>query len=123
MVETNTITLTATIASGASLSGAIDMSAFALNKDNFRLFGIIMPAAWTTANLTFQASFDSGLTWIDIMDALGTEYTVIAGTSRYIPVDPTPFAAIPMLKIRSGTVSTPVNQGADRIVALIMRAY
>ena len=123
MVETNNIILPVIIDSGEAVSHAADLSAFALNKDNFRLFGIIMPAAWTTANLTFQASFDSGLTWIDIMDALGTEYTVTAGTSRYIPVDPTPFSAIPMLKIRSGTASTPVDQTEERTLALILRSY
>jgi len=123
MVETNTLPLVATIASGASISDAVDMSAYAINKDNYRLFGIVMPAAWTAANLTFQASFDGGTTWNDVMDATGTEYTVTAGTSRYIPVDPTPFAAIPMLKIRSGTAAAPVNQAADRALTFILRSY
>ncbi|NTU77322.1 MAG: hypothetical protein HGA90_05865, partial [Alphaproteobacteria bacterium] len=50
--------VTATIASGTSLSDA-------QNLGGLRLFGLVMPAAWTTANLTFQASFDGGATWGD----------------------------------------------------------
>lgn len=127
MAETNIIVLPVTINSGEAVSHSADLSAFALNKDNFRLFGIVMPSVWTAANLTFQASFDSGLTWYDIYDADtttgGTNYEVAASASRYIPIDPTPFSATPMIKVRSGTVATPVNQAADRILALILRSY
>lgn len=105
----------ATIANGQSLSGAV-------NLGGLRLFGIVMPAAWTAANLTYQMSHDSGVTWINMYDVNGSELTATAGTSRFIAIDPANFAAVPMIKIRSGTAATPVNQGADRAVQLILRA-
>jgi hypothetical protein len=108
-------TVTATIANGTSLSGA-------LNLGGLRLFGIVMPAAWTTASLTFQMSPDGGTTWVNLYDVNGNELTASASTSRFIVLDPTNFASIAMLKVRSGTSGTPVNQGQDSTLQLILRA-
>ena len=108
-------TLAMTIASGASLSAANDLG-------GLRLFGIVMPAAWTTANLTFQMSPDGGTTWVDMYDANGNELTATASTSRFIALDLANFAAVQMVKVRSGTSGTPVNQGGDRTLSLILRA-
>ena len=129
MSESIVVTSTATIASGASLSDAINLNSMAPNslgqtpKSGLRLFGIVMPSSWTTANLSFQASIDGGTTYVDIMDATGTEYVVTAGTSRFIPVDPTPFSAISLLKVRSGTTGTPVNQSGTRTLTLVLRRF
>jgi hypothetical protein len=108
-------TLTATIASGTSLSGV-------LNLGGLRLFGIAMPAAWTAANLTFQMSPDGGTTWVNMYDANGNEMTATTSSSRHIVIDPTNFAAIQLLKVRSGTSAAPVNQGQDSTLTLILRA-
>ena len=105
---------TATIANGASISGDI-----ALNS--LRLFAIQMPASWTAANLTFQVSPDGGTTWMNLYDYLGNEYTVTAAASRFIILPPADFAAISLLRIRSGTSGSAVNQGGDRILTLIGR--
>ena len=51
-------TTTVTIANGQSLSGAVNLS-------GFTLIGIDLPSAWTTANLTLQASIDNS-TWVDV---------------------------------------------------------
>lgn len=104
-----------TISSGQSLSAAADLG-------GLRLFGIVMPSAWATANLTFQMSHDGGSTWSNVYDASGNELTATAGTSRFIALDPANFAAVTMLKVRSGTSGTPVNQGADRVLQLVLRA-
>lgn len=105
----------ATIANGAALSPAV-------NLGGLRLFGLSMPSVWTTASITFQASQDNGVTWQNMYDTNGSELTVSAAASRYIALDPVQFAAVPMIKVRSGTAATPVNQAQDSVVTLILRS-
>jgi len=81
--------------------------------------GYIIPAGWTTANLTFQASTDDS-TFIDISDNFGNEIQHVVDTG-YILFDPSIFAGVRVLKVRSGTSSTPVAQGADRIIQILSR--
>lgn len=92
-----------------------------INLGGFRLFGIVMPSAWTAANLSFQASFDQGATWHDLKDASGAEITVIAGADDCVVWLPAAFASLQMLKVRSGSSALPVSQTADRILQLILR--
>lgn len=104
---------TVTIANGASLSGALNIA-----SRNF--FGIIMPASWTSAALTFQGSFD-GTTYYDLYDETGTEVSFTVSTSRYVIIStPAKFLGLKKLKIRSGTSGTPVNQGGDRDIGVIV---
>lgn len=105
--------ITVTIANGASLSGAAGLGR------GVSLVGIVMPAAWTAAALTFQGSADS-TNFFDLYDA-GTELNIGAGASRYIQVDPAKTDSLMALKVRSGTSGTPVNQGADRTITLVVR--
>jgi len=104
--------VTATIAESASLSGEI-------NLKGGRLFAIVMPAAWTTANLTFQAATLQGGTYNDVYDEDGTEVAVTAAASRLIILEPARWLGVRNLKVRSGTTGTPVNQAAARSVILI----
>lgn len=108
-------TLSVTLAEASALTGAI-------NLGGLRLFAIIMPADWTSANLTFQMSPDAGNTWVNVMDQNGSEIVAVAGTSRCIVLDPTQFAAFQHLRLRSGTASASVNQTASREVTLLLRA-
>ena len=88
-----------TIASGASLSGAINLGDKVLSA-------IIMPASWTAAALTFQASDDGGTTWKDMYDDGGNEISILSANAvagRRISVDPSAFAGIDLIKVRSGT--------------------
>lgn len=109
-----------TIANGASLSDAV-----ACNSRS--LVGIIMPAAWTAAGLTFQAGgFTApGLSvgsFANIHNSAGElAYTVDA--SLYIAVDTLDFLGAQQVKVRSGTAGTPVNQGAARELYLVFRAF
>ena len=106
------VTQTATILSGASLSGSIDLG-------TTRLFAIIMPAAWTTANLTFQVSAD-GTTYNNLYDDTGTEVTVTAAASQYIVISsPAKMLGARWFKVRSGTNTSAVNQAADRVVTIV----
>ena len=127
MVGEPTFVKSVTIANGASLSPSVVLRAGTDDKGydlptGCRLFGIVMPAAWTAANLTFQVSHDGVTTWNNLYDANGNEVTITASTSRYIALDPVVFAGVQFLKVRSGTSGTAVNQGQEVILQLILRA-
>lgn len=100
-----------TIAAGTALTPEIDMG-------GKRLARITTPAAWTTANLTFQVAPISGGTFNDLYDSGGTEYTVTAAASRTIIIPLADFIGLRFIKIRSGTTGTPVAQAADRILTI-----
>jgi hypothetical protein len=104
------VVATATIASGQSLSGAIDL-------DRATLSAIIMPAAWTAASVTFQVSADGG-TYVDLYDS-ATERAVSVTTSRAYSQSLSDWAPFRYVKIRSGTSASPVSQGAARVITLI----
>lgn len=105
--------LSATISNGTALSAEIDLSGYSV-------VAIYMPSAWTAANLTFQAVDVSGGTYEDVYDAAGNELSVIAAASRVL-TDIPELAPIRFLKVRSGTSGTPVNQGADRTIKLVLK--
>lgn len=103
---------TVTILSGASLSGAV-------NIGNGSLFAIQMPASWTAAGLTFQASSDCSA-YANLYNDAGTEVTSTAAASTYIVMaTPASWLGIRCLKVRSGTSGSPVAQGADRALTII----
>lgn len=111
-------TATATIANGAALSDAVFVDG--------RLTGLITPAAWTAAGITFQGSVD-GSSFYDIYDdALETtavERTIAAGnvgTDRFLALALIDWTAFAYVKVRSGTTGSPVNQGAQRVVTLVL---
>lgn len=105
---------TATIANAASLSAAVYIS-------RANLVGIIMPAAWTAAALTFQASID-GDTYFDLYDQAGNEVNIPTAASRFVGgLDALNFGCFNYLKVRSGTTGVPVNQGASRDLTLVLR--
>ena len=110
-------TASANIANGAALSAAVCLG------DKI-LCAIQMPAAWTAADLTFQVSYDKGVTWTDLHDDGGTEVKIsspAAGEVRLL--DPSGFASCMFLKVRSGVSATPVNQGAARTITLVTRKF
>lgn len=104
-------TATATIASGQSLSDVIDLS-------GRNLTGILLPAAWTAADLTFSVSID-GVTYADLYDETG-EYALVVGASVFSGINIAPLMGFRYLKVRSGTSASPVNQTADRDLVLTL---
>lgn len=109
-------TQSATIANGASVSAAIDLLSTAL-------LDILMPAAWTAAALTVEASADNSTWYSLVYDENGPQInswpSPVAGAAYTV-------AALGMLgfryiRLRSGTGAVPVNQGADRVFTLITR--
>lgn len=96
-----------------ALSGAV-------NLGGATLVGIVMPAAWTAANLTFQGSVD-GVTYNEITDSAGTAVSVTAAAARYIPINPATLPGLQYVIVRSGTSGAAVNQTAARTITLVTR--
>lgn len=110
---------TVTIANGASQSGAISLGAY-------RLGGIIMPAAWTTAAITFLVCDTVDGTFVPLHDDVGTEVTIAAAAvaaSRAIAIDELAgsLAQWEWVRLRSGTTSAAVNQAAARTLKLVLK--
>lgn len=104
---------TATIANGASLSDAV-----ALRRG--RVAALQLPAAWTAAAITFQASLDGGVTYGNVYDD-ATERTIASGSvvaDRVLSLDPADWAGFTHIKLRSGTAASPVAQGAARAIVV-----
>jgi hypothetical protein len=104
------IPVTATIGIGAALSGAVDLGRTVLA-------GIVMPAAWTAAVMTFDVSADNA-TFVPLKYA-GAEVSLTVAASEGHSVDTSVFLGWRYLKVRSGTFATTVNQAAARTITLI----
>ena len=105
-------TKTVTIASGASLSGAVDLG-------GRKLVAIVMPSGWTAAALTFQASVD-GANYYNVYDG-STERSVAVDADYYSMLAIGDYVGVRYLKVRSGTAASAVNQGADRTLTLVLQ--
>jgi hypothetical protein len=112
--------VTATIAINGSLSGEVDIGTKSL-------VGLIVPATWIAASITFQVSPDGGTTWAVLMDpSTAGPYTiatvtVTGGLPAAVAVDPTKLRGFVSYKIQSGTNGTPVVQTTAAVVQLITR--
>ena len=112
VVSSQVSSMVATIATGTSISNDLDFG-------NTKLVRIVIPSAWTTADITFLTSID-GLTWDSLYDKEGVEYNVKAGASRSIIISRNDMLSIRYLRIRSGTLALPVNQVATRSLTLAL---
>lgn len=106
---------TATIASGASVSGTIDLSATAL-------VGFSMPAAWTAAALNIEVS-SNNVDWAPLLDSTGAAVSSFATPTvgAAYALDVVSMLAWRYVRFRSGTSSAPVNQGAARSIRYVTR--
>lgn len=123
----------AVIASGQSLSGVVDVGS------EYTLVGVAVPAAWTSASITFQAAAHTGntaptafgespqdklealLTFQTLKDAAGAEITLVAGAGdTFIAIPDYLLEGVQFLKVRSGTSAAPVVQAADRTLRLVV---
>lgn len=113
--QTKTIsTSTATIANGASLSDAV-----AVNGGD--VIGIYLPTI-TSAAISFQVSHDGGTTYSDLYTGAGAEVTLGAATTgaRFHSA-PAGMSGITHLKVRSGPTGAAVNQGAQRLISVVIQ--
>lgn len=112
--------ISATIPNGTALSNIVDLQ-------ESRLVGIEMPAAWTAADLTFRggagtSSSESAPTVQDVYDD-AAELTLTGGAARVVLFNPGTNVDRLMpryVQVRSGTAAAPVNQGADRVIRLLL---
>jgi hypothetical protein len=109
--------VTATIAAGdaTGLSNAIDIGAA-------KYLGMIMPAAWTAAVLTFQSCDTLAGTYQNVYDASGeVSMAVSVSVNRTLNVAMWSLAPWRFLKLRSGTSATPVTQSSSRVITIVMK--
>ena len=103
-----------TIPSGDDISDAVDIG----SKE---LVGISMPDGWTEASITFAATVDD-TNFLSLNDAAGSEVAVLLPLAdKHIALSFAGIKGLSKIRLRSGTVSTPVNQGADRVITLILK--
>ncbi|MGC8807880.1 MAG: hypothetical protein ACP5QB_10130 [Thiomonas sp.] len=112
-------TISVTIGSGQSLSPAVELKP--QGRAGFcTAAALVMPSAWTAADITFQASVD-GQTFGDLFDDAGSEVVVKAAAGRVIAMASAYFWGIRWVRIRSGTSAAPVAQGASRTLTILCR--
>lgn len=106
----------ATISSGTSLSAAVSL---AVGKPA----GVQLPASIDGATaLTFQVSYDGGVSYANFYDAEDSEYSIVVAASRAIG-DATLYARFlgaTHVKVRLGTSGSPVTATADRSITLAL---
>ena len=103
---------TATIAAGASLSGAV-------GTGGLELAAIITPSGWDAADITFQAKYDGTEYYDAYISTADTEVTIQAAASRFITIPAGVLNGASSIKVRSGTTGSAVNQGDAVTLTLI----
>ncbi len=106
-------TVSATIGADSALSDAVDVR-------GTTLVGLVMPADWTSADVTLQASVD-GVSYADVYEASGVEVRLLADANRFIRLEPAAFAGMRYVKLRSGVSGAPVNQASARSLMFVVR--
>lgn len=106
------------IAAGAALSAAV----------NFRYAwaeGILLPAGFEGASLSFQFGETPLGTFFDVYDEAGFEVMVVAGAGRFVGFDTcsAELRGIQFMKVRAGSAASPILQAADRTLLLVKGDY
>lgn len=104
------VVTTATIGSGSALSSAVDLG-------RTTLAGIVMPAAWTATNLTFDVSADNAV--FVSLRASGAEVALTVAANEGHSLDSSIMMSWRYVKLRSGPLGSPVNQTQTRVITLI----
>ena len=85
---------------------------------------LLMPAAWTAADISFQASLDGGATWHDVYDMQGNNLVLVnPQVGTFYQLDPSQFAGLTVIRLQSGDPGAQVNQVAAAAVTLATRKY
>lgn len=106
----------AVIANGESLSGIVGVGRKLVT-------GFNMPADWTAASLTFTGA-QAGGTHQPIKDSDGNELTVSAAEDIFVALTSAEMdllSAPEEIKVRSGTSGSPVAQGAERTIFVVLK--
>ncbi len=103
----------AAIAAGTSLSNAVQVGGGLLAR-------ISIPASWTTANISFQVSFDN-VTFQVLYDDQGNVITATVAAAS-VDILMTAYGGFTFLKIQSGVPGATVNQVSAMAVGVIVTA-
>lgn len=108
----------------ASIGKNSSLAAAGVDIGSAKCIGLIMPAAWTTADLTFQVCATLGGTYSNLMDATGAEVTVpVAVNGAYTISNATQALLAPWryIKVRSGTAASAVSQADVRSITFVVK--
>lgn len=105
--------LVAIIPNNASLSNALDIGESSMQT-------IHMPTDWDAAVITFASSDELNGLYQGVYDVNGTEVTMTTAADRDVPF-PVEVAGCRFIKLRSGTVGTPVAQTPARTIPIILK--
>ena len=106
----------ATIASGAAVSGAIDVS-------RYSGMNIQMPSTWTAASIGFQVCDTEGGTFLPLYDATGTLVQIASpAASKAYSAPAELFAAIYVKLWSQDGAGSDTNQAAARTLTLTFKA-
>jgi hypothetical protein len=114
--DNSCIQIPVTILAGTTTSNNVYLGA------SLSIIGILSPPVWTTASMSFESSLNGITGWGSVIRFPGSAYNVGADINRLIAVTPTNMLPFMYVRLRSGTVNTPVTQVATRVVYLIARA-
>jgi hypothetical protein len=106
-----------TILNGAALSGVVNMQDYALGS-------IITPAAWTAAAIAFKVCDSPTGTFVPLRGATGAilEITNVVVSGAFpLPAELLSCAYFQVWSETAGA-GTDVNQGADRIMTLMLKS-
>lgn len=99
----------------------------ALYKAHYKYMAISLPADWVTAKITFAGCDDPDGTFnqIVVSSNVGEVTIPTVAASKFIALDGEcleAMVAIPYIKLRSGTLGTPVDQGAaDKTITIVLK--
>ena len=100
---------TATIASGASVSGAVEIQG---RNIDYEMGSLILSGTYTNTSFDLQAEVDG--TWFDIYDTYGTKFSVsVADGKHSLPADV--FKDVNKVRVKGAS-----NEGADRTVTFLL---
>jgi hypothetical protein len=105
--------VTATIPAGESLSNEIDASAG-------KVIRIIMPAAWTPANLSFQIADLGTGPFNDVFTRDGGEFLMACTPGKVYAIGTSEWASEGFIKVRSGSAQAPIVQDAARAFTFVV---
>src|SRR5262245_40845093 len=113
MAKPATVNAVAVIEQGQSLSDAVDC----LAGDVIML---LMPPAWSFANLTFQVSAN-GVDFVDLFERFGNQELMVGVVPNSGILVSAEFSRITKIKLRSGSRVQPIPQQGRREFTIVMQ--
>jgi hypothetical protein len=100
---------TATIASGASVSDAVEIDG---RNIDYEIGSLVLEGTYTNSSFDIQAEIDG--TWFDIYDTFGTKYSVTVADGKHsLPADV--FKDVNKVRLKGSS-----NEGAERTAKFLL---